>query len=184
MFLLRSQYELIQLYIQRRGSDARKESCPDLLAYLVTSGMNYFNARYETNLVVNNNYKPHKDTDVEKLLTSIVNERTPLTGKIRNFTMAPKVKLLTERIAGNPDAVKCENEGGCGGFCYTNNCPAAVALRQRYLGSNIYFLFTIDRSECFLCEKAIERGNLNAHFNKECKAFGRPVAPVGYAYVL
>lgn len=183
-FSFHPQYELIQLYIQKRDADASEKSSTDLVAYLLAGGMNYFNVRFGTNLVINNNYNPNNDdTDVKEILASIVDERTPSTGKVGIFTLAPKVKLLTGRIVGNPDSVKCK-KGGCGGFCYTTNCPSAVALRQRYYGSNIYFLFTVDQPQCFLCEKIIKNGALNAHFNKDCKAFGRPKETVGNSFVL
>ncbi len=174
------QYELIQLYIQKRGSDAGEETSPDLAAYLLYSGIQYFNICFGTNLVVNNNYKPHNDDkDVQEILNSIIIARTSSTGKIKNFTMPPQVKLLTKRITGNKNAVKCKNEKGCGAFCYGQGCPSAFALRQRYFGANIYFLFTVDPLKCFLCEKEIDKGTLNAHYNKDCKAFGRSKENVG-----
>lgn len=145
-------YELIQLYIQARGDD----SSPDLVAYALVAGIKYFNIRFGTNLILNYNYKPlNDDTDVKEILASIVDERTSSTGKIGDFTFAPEVKLLTERIVGNPESVECNYEGGCGALCYATKCPSAVALRKWYFGSNIYFIFTIDQPQCFLCEKAI-----------------------------
>lgn len=179
------QYELIQFYIQKNGDDAGKESSPDLLAYLLDAGLSYFNNCYETNIVINNNYKPHNADvkEVQEILASIIVERTPSTGKVTHFTMAPKVKLLTKRITGNKNAVKCDHENGCGSFCYGDGCSSAGALRERYYGSNIYFSFTVDRPVlCFLCENKGKKGTLNAHLNKDCKAFGRRMANIGQAF--
>lgn len=170
------------MYVQKCGSVAEEDISSDLLAYLIDRGTKYFNSRFETKLIVNNNYKPRDDdTDVQEILASIVVERKPSTGKITNFTFTPKVELLTKMITGNWKAVQCEDAHGCGSFCYGNGCPAAIALRKRYLGSNIYFIFTVDRLQCFLCEGNIKKGTLNAHFNKHCKAFGRPKENFGHA---
>lgn len=169
LFLI-SQYELIQLYMQKSNSAADNEDNPDLVAYLLAGATHYFNARFETNLTINNNYKPNCDgLDVEEILVLIENERR---GSFHPFKMGPNIKLLTKIVHGNKDAVKCAE--ACGGFCYGNGCPSAAALRKRFYGAKIYFIFTLDGPECFLCEKEIKKRSLGAHFNKDCKAFGRP----------
>ncbi|XP_037033436.1 uncharacterized protein LOC119072352 [Bradysia coprophila] len=170
-------YELIHLYVKKRGAEAGEETSPDLMAYVIYGGLDYFNVKYEMNLVLNQNHKSGNVDDTEvvrETLKSTLRERKASTGKIPQFTLGPEAKLLSRRITGNKNAVKCDADNGCGGFCYGSGCPAAAALRQRYLGSNIYFLFTVERPlECFLCENK-GKGTLNAHFNKDCKAFGRP----------
>lgn len=150
------------------------ETSPDLMAYLIYAGLYYFNATYKTNLVLNHNHKRgqyYSYDEVTNILKSVHNERKPMNGKMVNFTMGPQVSVFSKKITGDMNAVKCNAENGCGGFCY---CPAALALRHMYLGANIYFIFTVDRPlKCFLCENNFIEGQLNSHFNKNCKAFGR-----------
>lgn len=175
-----SQYELIQLYVQKSKSAAEHEENPHLVVYLLEAAMYYFNERFETNLILNNNYKPDSDdTDVQEILASIANERAnERMGLNAGLKMAPNVKLLTKKVAGNKDVVKCSE--GCGSFCYGNGCRSAAALRERFYGANIYFIFALDGLQCFLCEKEISGGTLGAHFNKDCKVFGQPKQTAGH----
>lgn len=166
-----SQYELIQLYMQKSKTGASNEDDPNLVAYLLKGAVNYFNVRYETNLSLNSNYNPDGDNeDVKKILVSIGDERSDSN---RDCKGSPTIKLLTEIVTGNENAVKCGNS--CGGICYASGCNSAIALRQRFLGANIYFIFALEKPQCFLCEEMIiEGGSLGDHFEIDCKAFGRP----------
>lgn len=156
--------------MQKSKSAAEHSENPHLVEYLLEAAMNYFNKRFETNHTLNNNYKPDSDdTDVQEILASIANERMDSNGDSK---MVPSVKLLTKKVAGNKVAVMCAEN--CGGFCYANGCRSAAALRERFYGSNIYFIFTVDGPQCFLCEKEIRGGTSGVHFDKDCKVFGRP----------
>lgn len=152
-------------------TDASYEDDPNLVAYLLKGAVNYFNTRYETNLTLNNNYNPDGDNeDINNILISIADERSDSN---RNWKRPPTIKLLTEVVTGNEDAVKCGNS--CGGICYASGCHSAIALRERFLGTNIYFIFALEKPQCFLCEEMIEQGGLlGDHFEKDCNAFGRP----------
>ena len=79
---------------------------------------------------------------------------------------------ITNIVAGNKEAVKCDQN--CGSFCYGNGCRAAAALRHRYFGANIYFIYEVDEPKCFLCDEEITRGGLNNHFDQDCQVFKRP----------
>lgn len=177
IFLFSLQYEMIQLYIDINDFHGEKEEDDDLTVYLLDAAIHYFNGRFKTNLILNNNYKNNadNDSDVIGLLTRIAeSKKSPKMSTFDGFRIAPAVQVLTKKVSGNKEAVKCGQS--CGGFCYGSGCRAAIALRQRYYGASIFFIYTLDGPKCFLCDKKITQGGLNNHFNQDCQVFKRPQA--------
>ncbi|KAJ6645280.1 hypothetical protein Bhyg_00484 [Pseudolycoriella hygida] len=159
---------MIQMYMQKNFA---QETNPDLEAFMIHGAMNYFNRKFQTNLTMNHNSDGnYVGSDVKDILSSAaILDINPKLKKRDVMVVDDDVKLWSKKFTGNMDAVKCSE--GCGGFCY---CPAVMELRMAYSGANIYFIFTVKGSQCFLCEKNFKEGTLNAHFNKNCPAFGRP----------
>ncbi|XP_055313051.1 uncharacterized protein LOC129574707 [Sitodiplosis mosellana] len=172
-------YEMIQLYIDINDYYGEKKENPDLDVYLLAAAIEYFNRRFKTNLILNNNHKrdADNDSDVTEMLASIAKD-SKISQKIPtydSYKMASDIQVLTNKVIGNKDAVKCGQS--CGGFCYTSGCSSAVALRHRYIGSNIYFIFELDGPKCFLCDEEITQGGLNNHFDQICPVFKPPSNP-------
>lgn len=142
--------------------------------YLLEAANNYFNHAFKTDLKVNYNYKAQESSgdaaEIGKILDALATERTISSKKalMPAFKMTPIMKVLTNRHHGNSRKLKCPEEHGP--ICHS--CPAQLAFRARFYGSNIYAIFAVEETvKCFLCDKEIELGTLNVHFQNDCKIF-------------
>lgn len=137
--------------------------------YLLEAAISYFNKGFKTNLKVNYNYnyKPHDDAaEIDKIMGVLAVERGISSKKasMPTFKMPPTMKVLTNRQHGNSQKLKCPKEHGL--TCFR------PPFRARFFGSNIYAIFTVkEKVKCFVCDKEIDFGTLDAHFQNNCRVF-------------
>lgn len=147
------------------------ENDDDIHVFLLEAAFSYFNNKFKTNLRVNYNYKDNDSSDgeVEKILNSVARERKISSKKASyvHFRKPPVMKVLTKKHFGRSQGVKCPPEHGV--ICY---CPSQLKFRERFQGSNIYAIYTIEKEvKCFLCDEKVDGAKLQAHFQKECYIF-------------
>ncbi|XP_031625882.1 uncharacterized protein LOC116342417 [Contarinia nasturtii] len=163
-------YEMLDLYLTLR---AEEEISDNLNIYLLEAATTYLNRCFGTNLAINNNNSKQKnvdESDVERILESVANDRKMSTKKARmeGLKVTPEIRVLSKKLKGNSREFKCVKK--CGVACY---CPPQMKFREHFFGANIYAIYTVEENKvkCILCQEEMPKGTMDTHLDNNCPIF-------------